>query len=308
MKILVTGASGFIGKNVLLAMPESWQVVATYWQATHFPDFVSRHQLKQVTPLRVDLSSAPEIDRLAEITREFDCCVYLAANGDPAVSVNKPAFDLVSNTLTLVNLLEKIRFGTFIYFSSGAVYDGLKGPVSPRIAVNPQLPYAISNLASESYLRHFHARDRIQRVFTVRFFGAYGPYEPPRKIYSKLVKRFGCERNPQFTIRGNGQNRIDAMYVDDAIRAIVLLIESQDSSATCDLYSGQALTLTQLVEQAARVFQIEAEITYEGTVPEYIEFYATDRYLLEHYGFTPSIPLREGLKRLYHFLQAQGES
>ena len=307
MKILVTGASGFIGKNLLLALNEQWQVIATYWRAIHFPDFVSRNNLKMVVPLQVDLSSADDIDKISRIHQKFDCCVYLAASGDPAVSVNNPAFDLVSNTLTLVNLLEKIQFGTFIYFSSGAVYDGLAGPVSPEVIVKPRLPYAISHLTSEYYLSHFQARDQIRRFFIVRFFGAYGPYEPPRKIYSRLVKRFGCERNPQFTIHGDGKNKIDAMYIDDAIRAVSLLIESQNNSATFDLYSGQALTLTELVEKAAAIFQITPEITYTGSVPEYIEFYSTDRYFFKRYEFTPSIPPEEGLINLYSYLNKLGD-
>ena len=92
MKILVTGAAGFIGKNLLLALKEQRQVIATYWRAAHFPDFVSRNNLKMVVPLRVDLSSADDIDKIARIDQKFDCCVYLAANGDPAVSVDNPAF------------------------------------------------------------------------------------------------------------------------------------------------------------------------------------------------------------------------
>ena len=303
MNLLVTGASGFIGKNFLLSVKKEWEVLATYWKSIHFPDFLAHQKLNHVVPLRVDLSAMDEIDKIAAIARDFDCCVYLAANGDPAVSVNRPAFDLVSNTLTLVNLLEKIRFGTVIYFSSGAVYDGLKGGVSPKVMVTPKLPYAISNLASESYLKHFQSTKQSQQVFVVRFFGAYGPYEPPRKIYSRLVKRFGFERNPQFTIRGDGQNRIDAMYIDDAIRAIWMLLERSEPSATFDLYSGQALTLTQLVIKAATLFHLEPEITYEGNVPEYIEFYSRDRYFFERYGFTPAVTLEEGLMRLYTYLQ-----
>jgi len=307
MNILVTGASGFIGKNLLLALNEQCQVIATYWRATDFPDFIMRNNLKMVMPLRVDLSTAEDVDKIAMIDQKFDCCVYLAANGDPAVSVKNPAFDLVSNTLTLVNLLEKIRVGTFIYFSSGAVYDGLAGPVSPEVTVKPRLPYAISHLASEYYLSHFQARDQIRRFFIVRFFGAYGPYEPARKIYSRLVKRFGCERNPQFTICGDGENKIDAMYIDDAIRALSLLIQSQDNSATFDLYSGQPITLTQLVEKAAAIFQITPAITYTGNVPEYIEFYSADRYFHQRCKFTPSIPLEDGLISLYDHLRKSGD-
>ena len=87
---------------------------------------------------------------MARQAESFDLCVYLAANGDPAVSSREPSFDLVSNTLTLLRLLERVSIGRMIYFSSGAVYDGLSGPVTPRTPVHPSLPYSVSNLAQRT--------------------------------------------------------------------------------------------------------------------------------------------------------------
>jgi len=304
-RILITGASGFIGKNLLLTMRENHDddIVALYNKTTSFPDFLRDNSLNYIMPLQVDLSLKDSINKITDISKTFDSCVYLAANGDPAVSVERPAFDLISNTLTLVNLLEKVSFGKFIYFSSGAVYDGLKGPVSPGVMLSPKLPYAISNLASENYLGFFQHAGKIGDAIIVRFFGAYGPYEPSRKIYSRLVRQFGIEENPRFVIRGNGQNLIDAMYVDDTVRAIHLLLNNQKINSTLDLYSGHPLTLTQLVKYAASIFHLEAEISYEGSVPEYIEFFSTDQFMIKNYGFTPSVTLETGLLKLLSHLQ-----
>ncbi|MBI4682247.1 MAG: NAD(P)-dependent oxidoreductase [Nitrospirae bacterium] len=302
MKILVTGASGFIGRNLLLSLKAEHNVVALYNKSADFPEFLSKNSLKHIVPLQIDLSLQDDIDKVAGISSTFDSCVYLAANGDPAVSAERPAFDLISNSLTLVNLLEKVSFGKFIYFSSGAVYDGIKGAVSPEVAVSPRLPYAISNLASENYIRFFQRIGRIRDAIIVRFFGAYGPYEPSRKIYSRLVRQFGIEQNPRFTIRGNGLNLIDAMYVDDTVHAIHLLLNSQSVDKTLDLYSGRPLSLTELVKSAARVFDLEAEISYEGCVPEYIEFYSADKFMDNNFGFLSSITLKEGLLKLFDYL------
>jgi nucleoside-diphosphate-sugar epimerase len=212
----------------------------------------------------------------------------------------------MANTLSVVRILEAFRFAKLIYFSSGAVYDGLRGAVSPETPVAPALPYAVSKLASEHYLRYFQKHGRIDTLHIVRFFGAYGPFEPERKIYGRLVRRFAVERDPSFTIRGNGLNLIDAMYIDDAVRAILTLINAPNRGGTYDCASATPLTITSLVERAAATFGLRAEITYTGSVPEYIEFYSVDHTMRDRYGFAPQISLETGLRRFADFYKRCG--
>lgn len=297
MKVLVTGASGFIGKNVLLGLPSEWQVVATYHRNESFPEFLRAHSLGNVTPVRADLADGPSTAALHERFKAFDACVYLAANGDPAYSARAPVEDLRANALALLNVVSAGTFGHFVFFSSGAVYDGLQGMVDPQSAVRPTLPYAISKWASERYVMHAKAQGRIRVASIVRFFGAYGPHEPARKIYGRLVKQFAIARSPKFSIRGDGRNFIDAMYVDDTVRAIRSILGKADDTRTFDLYSGAPLTLKDLVSTAAREFGLEAEIEYVGEVPEYIEFRSRDRTMEAEFGFEPAVGLPEGLQR-----------
>src|SRR5581483_7320836 len=153
MNVLLTGASGFIGRNVLLASPRDWTITAVYHH-TPIDGFVRHHGLTHVTPAACDLSNAADVDRLVAAD-PFDCVLYLAANGDPAISAARPVWDLQSNALAPVTLLERLRGGRVVFMSSGAVYDGLRGGVTPAAAVAPRLPYAISKLAAENYVRFF---------------------------------------------------------------------------------------------------------------------------------------------------------
>ena len=303
MRLLVTGASGFIGRNLLRAIPEHWLVTATYNRSADLPAFIERLGRATIVPFQVDLTESDAATRLKSSQGAFDACVFLAANGDPALSVAKPAFDLRSNTISCVQLLEALHFERLIYFSSGAVYDGMVGAVSPRSHIAPLLPYSISKFASEQYLRHFRGKGRIGNLFIVRFFGAYGPWEAERKIYGRLVRRFAIERDPRFAIRGNGRNFIDAMYIDDAVRAILQLLATSGEGEVVDCASGNPVSLTALVETAARLFGLQPEITYEGQVPEYIEFHSVDDTMRTKYGFVPAIPLGEGLQRFADFLR-----
>ncbi len=303
MKLLVTGASGFIGRNFLKSVPAEWDITATYNTSFDFPEFLRLQVPAPVVPLRLDLTNPGAAAAVRIQSGHYDACLFLLANGDPALSVSRPAFDLRSNTIALLELLEAITFDKFVYFSSGAVYDGLKGPVSPRTSISPHLPYAISKLTSERYLERFAEIHRVKSLTIVRFFGAYGPFEAPRKIYGRLVRQFGLIRDPRFTVRGNGRNLIDAMFIDDAVRAIRYLLSNQEPDGTIDLSCGNPLTVSELVQQAAVVFGLEPQVTFEGHVQEYIEFFSTDQSMSNRHGFRPEIGLKDGLRRFAAYLK-----
>lgn len=305
MRIIIPGASGFIGKNLLLKLPPRWEVIALYNTSHDFLDFLVRNNLQNVYPLKVDLSDKDQIKKIVSIFGDnFDFAVYLAANGDPIHSVKDPSNDLLSNTITLINFLESIHVDRFLYFSSGAVYDGLIGEISPASALFPILPYAISNLASESYIKFYHLkRKKINSYIILRFFGAFGPYEPERKIYTKLIKNFALEKKESFSIAGDGNNLIDAMYIDDTIDGILKVIESNYSNITLDFAFCNPITINELVKTTARIFGIKnPDIKHENTVPEYIAFKADCRTFNKTFDFETKINLDEGILKFCDFL------
>ncbi len=308
MRLLVTGASGFLGRNVLLSSNPAWTIDAVYHGAGDFPEFVSGHALGHVAVHRCDLSSGRAVRELAGVLPDrFDAILHLAANSDPARSAADPATDLAAGPMALVNVLSAFRCDRFVYFSSGAVYDGLRGLVGPDTPVAPRLPYAISKLACEQYVRWFRHVERIGSYVILRFFGAYGPHEPPRKIYTKLVQWAATGAGKPFQIRGDGENRIDAMYVADAVRGIETVLTSDVSDQVVDFASGAAISINELVVRAGRILGIERPgIAHAGAVPEYIEFFVSHHKMQQLFGFAPRIPLEEGLLSLRDHLAAVG--
>ncbi len=286
----------------MIGLPVRWDVTAIYRSASDFVDFLQSNSLHHVKPVQLDLCDAEAVKQLSPEHKKFDACLYLAANGDPALSVANPSKDLIDNTLSLINLLAEIEVGHMVYFSSGAVYDGLQGGVDPGKAVTPLLPYAISKWASERYVLHAQKEGKVRIASIVRFFGAYGPYEPARKIYGKLVKAFAIDRATEFTIRGNGENLIDAMHVHDAVRAVLLILEKSKENKIVDLYSGTAVKVKELVNIAANTFGIDVKINFIGYVPEFIEFHSSDTYMSEYLLFKPVISLQDGLKSFHKWI------
>ncbi len=303
MKVVVTGASGFIGHNVLLRAPREWTVYAVYHSTPGLDAFVAQHGLSHVRPVRCDLLNGSDVQALARtIGGKPDAMLYLAANGDPAASAERPRWDLESNTLALVTCLEHCPADHVVYLSSGAVYDGLSGAVSPATPVSPRLPYAISKLASEQYLRFFaEHRGSVSSYVNVRFFGAYGPYEPARKITTRWLQALAAGQR-EFVIRGDGHNLIDFMYVDDAVDGFLALVKAGGRKMTVDFASGSPVSVNDVVRTMAATLGVDVAIRHEGQVAEYIQFHSVDAAMREQFGVTPSTAFADGLTRLTAFL------
>ena len=102
MEVLFTGSSGFIGRNLRAAVAKNWNL-----------HFLHHNNLYNQIP-----------------SQHMDLGIHLAGNGDPTLSVINCNYDLIANTIYTLNLFDRFDFDKFIYFSSGAVYDGLAGAVS----------------------------------------------------------------------------------------------------------------------------------------------------------------------------------
>jgi nucleoside-diphosphate-sugar epimerase len=303
VKVVVTGASGFIGHNVLLRAPREWTIYAVYHSTPGLEAFVATHGLANVRPVRCNLLNEPEVQAMARtIGAPPDAMLYLAANGDPAASSERPRWDLESNTLAFVTCLEHCPANHVVYVSSGAVYDGLSGAVSPASPVSPRLPYAISKLASEQYLRFFaERRGTVKSYVNVRFFGAYGPYEAPRKITTRWLQALAAGQR-EFVIRGDGRNLIDFMYVDDAADGFLALLKAAGERLTVDFASGAPVSVNDVVNTMASILGVKVTVRHEGVVPEYIQFHSDDMTMRERFDIRPSISFADGLRRLSAFL------
>jgi UDP-glucose 4-epimerase len=305
MRLVVTGASGFIGRNVLLRAPRHWDIVAVAHRTPGLEAFVADHQLSNVRVVRCDLTDAEAVRALAAESGRVDAGLYLAANGDPAVSAERPRWDLESNTVALVTFLEHCPVGHLVYLSSGAVYDGLVGPVSPATPTAPRLPYAISKLASEHYVRFFCERRHAPASYiNVRFFGAYGPYEPARKITTRWLLALAAGHR-EFTLRGNGENLIDFMYVDDAVDGMLRLVQAAGTSTTVDFASGAPVSVNAVVQAMARTLGVDVSVRHQGVTEEYIQFHSIDRSMSDRFGFAPTLSFDAGLRRLVEFFERE---
>lgn len=303
LKLLVIGASGFLGRNLLLRIPKNWDTAAMYNAAGDFPKFVNAYKLEQIDPVRCDLRSEKVVERALSKLGEFDCCVYLAADTRVNVLSQNISIDVTNNILPICNFLNHYRGGKLIFFSSGAVYLGLRGTINPVMGISPSLPYAISKLACEQYLRFWHAKNFGSYVI-VRFFGAYGRFESERKITRRLLEAIRNSKDDRidFVVHGDGRNLIDIMYTDDATTGILKLVKSEHENFTVDMCHGSALSINDYVRAVASIFGRKVNIRHEGAPSEYIEFYSNPTTMFDLTGFKAKTELRDGLRKYWQWL------
>lgn len=303
MRILLVGASGFIGKNFILRTSSDWQLTGIYRSNPEFCKFAQ--SFPNLSILKCNLKDSVEAkSKLSALSDYFDTGLFVWGNSDISLSCKDPISDLNDNLASMVNLLSNVKFGRFIFMSSGTVYMGQNGLVEDGKLLIPSTPYGISKLASELYLRFFSEKTgQIKKYVNIRFFGAYGPMEPARKIFTGLIKRFSIEKKNDFTLGGDGTNLIDAMYIEDAIEALKKIIVSDKGNLTVDLCKGEPMPLRDLVLRIAGALKVkDPQIKYAGESKEKITFYASAKQADKLFGFRAKVPLEEGIIKLKNHL------
>ena len=305
MKVLLTGASGFIGRNFMELAPKDFEITGIYNSSKDIEDFVKKRNLKNVKLHKCDLTNVNEVENLfKKIGNDFDCCLYLAANINVPLSITKPAEDLKITVLGIVNFLHACKkIKRFVLLSTAGVYDGNKGHVTAEAKLNPKIPYCISKLAAEQYARFYSSTGKIDEYVILRFGGAYGKYSKGSKFMGKLVDDIYVKEKKTIEIYGDGTNIINIMYAKDAIKGLILALKSKKSNIICN-FGQDNMTITESVQTVAKAFSKKIEIKYTPKLEtqKYITFTPVIDFN-EIFGFRPEYSFEEGIKEFGEVLK-----
>jgi nucleoside-diphosphate-sugar epimerase len=256
-----------------------------------------------VTAVQCDLRSEDSVKSLLSSHRDFDRCIFLASDTRVGYLAGEPGLDVSNNILPVANFVKHYSGGTVVFFSSGAVYMGNSGLVSPATSLMPTIPYSISKLAAEEYVQ-FGGRSNYDGSVVIRFFGAYGPYEPERKITRKLIiSLLESKAKPvEFTVYGDGRNLIDVMHVEDAVGCIERVLRSRVKKGTFDLCGGNAMSINNYVRTVSSILGGRVKIVHSGASAEYIRFHASNRGFAKQFGLGLRFNLERGVKAYSEWL------
>ena len=291
MKVLVSGAAGFIGSHaVQLLEARQNKVIAL--------DNFSTGRTENLKGFKgpIEICDVRDYDLLKGVFDRHwpEAVVHLAAQSAISTAWNSPGVDLDINARGTMNLLElSTRFGVerFIFASTAAVY-GKSGFFSSKETdvFTPDTPYGISKMIAEHYIRLLHKNHVI-----LRFANIYGPRQEPigeNQVVARALDHF--LHGADFEVHGDGNQKRDFVYVDDVVHAIWLSLTSP--TGTYNVASGKSRSVNDVLHEIEKLFEVEGyKWTHRKEPDQRGSVYMSGGKIRRELGWYPSVTLEEGI-------------
>ena len=331
MKVLVTGAAGFIGMHLcerLLARGD--EVVGFDNLNDYYPVALKEARLARLVDhpgfrlVRGDLADTAAVDRLfAE--GGFARVAHLAAQAGVRYSLKNPVAYAQANLLGFVNILEGCRHSGIehlVYASSSSVYGGnAKMPFAEEDAVDHPVSLYAATKKSNELMAHTYSHLYGLPATGLRFFTVYGPWGRPDMAYWSFTEKILAGQT--IDVFNHGQMRRDFTYIDDIVEGVLRVL---DKPATADpdydplrptpatarvphrvfnIGASEPVALLDFIETLEQALGRTADKRFlpmqDGDVPA---TYADTRRLEAWVGFAPKTPLATGIGRFVDWYRA----
>lgn len=226
MKVLVTGAAGFIGANLL----RYFRAKSPDWEVVGFDD-LSTGDMSNVADVDVPMivGSVANADEIRHAASGVDAIVHLGALGSVPRSVADPVASHVANLTGTLNVLEAAREnGAYVTFaSSSSVYgSNTKLPKNELDWTRPLSPYAVTKLGAEGYVLAYQKTYGLPSL-AFRFFNVYGPRQSAGHVYAAVIPRFldAAYSGQPLEVHGDGLQSRDFTFVGSVCAVLHSAVE-----------------------------------------------------------------------------------
>lgn len=327
MKILVTGAAGFIGHSAANALTETgFQVIGldninTYYDvnlkyARLLEAGISKHEIKSGELICSSKNSSYRFiqlditDRVALAVlfaqEKFTHVLHLAAQAGVRYSLENPYAYIHSNIIGFENLLENCRnFGIkhLVYASSSSVY-GLNAKIPYKetdVTETPASLYAATKKANE-LMAHVYSNLFSVPTTGIRFFTVYGPWGRPDMAPSLFMNAI-MNQQP-IRVFNHGNMLRDFTYIDDIVEGILKIVPTPpDKKIPYEIYNignSQPVALMNFIQIIEKTTGKKAILAMEDMQPgDVLVTYADTTHLKNDFDYKPSTSIETGIRKFY---------
>jgi len=322
MKVLITGAAGFIGSNLALRLLERGDTVIgidnhnEYYDPTIKEARLARHaNHPNYTHLRIDLADRQAIEQCFA-THQPQRVVNLAAQAGVRYSIENPLAYIDSNIVGFAHILEGCRHNGvkhLVYASSSSVYGAnTTMPFSVHHNVDHPLSLYAASKKSNELMAHTYSYLYKLPTTGLRFFTVYGPWGRPDMALFKFTKAIlAGEKIPVFNY---GKHRRDFTYIDDIVEGVIRVLDkpaqpnpawsgAEPDSATSqapwrvyNIGNNQPVELMDYIAALEKALGRKADMEMlplqPGDVPD---TYADVSDLVEQFHYKPATPVEQGV-------------
>jgi UDP-glucuronate 4-epimerase len=290
MRYAVTGAAGFIGSHLAEALQNAGHEVVGIDCFTDYYDVARKEEnAASLDVLRLDLAE-DELDFAG-----FDGVFHLG--GQPGVR----SFGTVFPHYARRNLVASQRVfeaaaaaGTRVVFaSSSSIYgDAETYPTSEDTQPQPIAPYGITKLGCEHLARAYAIGFDLD-VVVLRYFTVYGPRQRPDMAFTRMVEALAA--GTPYELYGTGEQSRSVTYVGDVVDATIAAMES--GTRTYNVGGGEEASMLEVIERLERISGRTLDVRRAPAATGDVKRTRADTTrILEDLGWSPGIPLEDGLK------------
>ena len=302
MKILVTGAAGFIGSHLCeLLMSHGHEVIGIDNFSTYYDPELKKINAKDIKSAGVTLIEADLLDNLdALLPSDIDVIYHFAAQ--PGISASTPFVDYERNNVQATQQLLQWAIHTntktsmFVNIATSSVY-GIHATSTEEEAPMPVSDYGVTKLAAEQLVL---ASQRSQKIpaCSIRLFSVYGPRERPEKLYTKLIK--SIYNGTSFPLyEGSGAHERSFTYVGDIASGLMAILDRMEgcNGEIINLGSTTVNTTAEGIALIEKIIGKRAIIEHVDKRPgDQLKTSATIDKATKLLGYTPNTPFEKGLR------------
>ena len=307
MNIILLGAAGFIGINLTLALakhPENHITVVSRHRASFAA--VDAMALPNVRFVECDLVAEPDFSHLLD---GQDVVYHLLSTTVPTTSNLQISQELNANVVLSARLFEACAacgVKKVVFLSSGGTVYGKAAscPLCEDTPTNPITSYGVQKLTIEKllYLYH-HIYGFDYRI--IRLSNPYGPWQRPNGVLGAVTTfTYKALAHEPITVYGDGSVVRDFIYIDDAVRGILNIVNGDSPQHLFNLGSGHGTCIRQVLDTICRELEVEPEIIWQEARPVDVPVNYLDISRYEAaYGSLDPIPLESGIRKTADFLK-----